>query len=302
MKQFFLLLILLTPFCDGICSHAQELDGPLQGPVKSILESDYIAKNSKGVIVKKRVTNQTLRTFNEYGFLTSDTWLNHLMEGEYLRKNVYTYLHDTLILTYESSLQNGNVTERSVNTYDEDLQRIEARYYTNLETYDYKYAFYYDAAGRQTGSALYGPKDELYSKSEYEFDAEGRIERSVFVGKSGIATSTEWEYEDGVHCTKRILFDANGTKIGSSEISYDENSNVTMYKSMDADNTIRFHEVYAFDDYGNKTEVTKYLPNGEVSYAAKYTYTYDAHNNWISRTRISSDKRVTISEREITYY
>lgn len=197
------------------------------------------------------------------------------------------------------------------------------------DTIEYYYYNEFNTFGNKVVDAEYLPGGELVKSYTYTYDQNNKRTKETQLDTNGkLLMTISYLYDSVGHLLEDSSVDAEGNPDKAIRFTYDTKGNVSEDNSYGSDGKLQKKYSYQYDDMGRKVENSRFdsygNPEGKTVYAYDeqnnvikkssygsdnalkkilvYSYIYDSHHNWISKTTRVEGKVVNILEREIIYY
>lgn len=216
---------------------------------------------------------------------------------------------DTLIWTFD---EKGKTVE---SLYHDALVEIHSGRMGRLDNTTY---YVYDTKDRLTKSIYFEPELSCApcSTREYIYDSSGRlIEIDEYASDKTVLEKSLFTYDPEKRQAMVKWFSYRGADKDPSPTlfvyKFNDKGQIVERTTLKSDGSLVHRIVYSYDEKGNRQKESHYGEKNEFSYAFSYAYKYDAHGNWIERTKFDvgqdkgpepNDKGSTITYRVITYY
>ena len=211
-----------------------------------------VTKNKANATAPEVIVEETEYTFDS--------------KGRELSRMKYTYSNSTKILTRKTDY-----------TY-EDLKIInETIYYNNGEVSSKeKHERTYDSKGNQISSIVYNLDSngeyKVYSKYEYSYNSNGKIEEEVYTRGNNVATTT-WTYDSNGEISKKTKVD------GAIKNEYEYKNGLIVkeceYVKSNKDNKYYLTESKEYSSDKMIQIEYNYSDNGEISSSEKSEFVYE---------------------------
>ena len=151
----------------------------------------------------------------------------------------------------------------------------------------------------------YNAKGAFYNKSTYKYDDDGnQIEISWHKKNGELKYHVLKEYDENGNMTKEDdLIGILGERGSTMTYSFNDKNQVieTNFTSNDG---MEYTRTTDYDEYGNIISENSVSSSFMNTFNYNYEYKYDAFGNWIERKETGNGptERLTITERELTYY
>jgi hypothetical protein len=251
----------------------------LNGKVKSIRETSYLAITKEGTVQKGKIKREEpywSRDFyivlNADGNKTERTEFNS--NGSFYFKMGYEYIDTNVIKEYTYKSKDSITNSRNVfYKHDGHGNVIEESWNKADGTLDGKNNFSYDGKGNmieKKWAVLHEPR-----KDSLTYDEKKNV-------------TEMWEYWDNKWQWHYAY-------------KHDDKGNLTEENWFNPDGKFYMKYVFSYNDKGNWNEVTWTNAKGKN---CKWTfqYEYDSNGNWTKSTQFLNGKANYILEREITYF
>ena len=336
MKTLLFLAILIT----GTLAFGQEVERPLNGPVKEVLEKTYAPGP------EPKFSRQSQSFYGKDGSMTAKFVFNKGLEGDYSAEIENQEEHvnvDVFTSVYRNDVDSaGHLIRRFRN------ERVEAN--------DRLYLHFYDENGNDTLIEAWDLFGKLLETMKYEYDNKGNVtawkgffndrEITSTVGKASfkyyqdgsvkekMLDSVTWQkafpfttfkYNEKGELLEEYHLDDNQKKVYHQKTEFKEGKKVRFIKYKKGEKDI----VYMYNAAGQETSMTKYKAGatepvftrtyeyneqgnvvkmemiqtrGNIKVEWGFEYKYDKHDNWIERLETEDGREFRLTKREIKYY
>lgn len=167
--------------------------------------------------------------------------------------------------------QINNVICLSINTYDDDGDKIRSDWYDENGSPDGYTLYEHDDTGRWEKTSYYGADGELCQADIIEFSEDWTYQKTTmlhyFDGESTDYQVVEWERGLKI---RDAHYDANGTMTSYSTAEHNEAGNLICECIYDGDGALLRRFVYSYDADGNRTVSYDYDGEGDLISSTVY--------------------------------
>jgi hypothetical protein len=243
-----------------------------------------------------------VRKLIEKTFVAIDKY-DHVELGE-LESNVHIFTFNSRgeLVDMRDIDKDGNLVAWYVTEYDKNNKKVLEKKYdkdNNLAGYS---TFVYTKKGQIKQEDAFSPTGEFLYSFIFEYDRDDNMVLRKRIGadkEDGI--STVYEYNAGRNLAGEKLFNKTGNIINSKQFSYNSKGLLLEDKRLDKDGAVRMVITYAYDENGNKTQITTSQKNSS-STVVNIRYEFDTKGNWIKQIIFHNEViPVRVITREIIY-
>lgn len=218
---------------------------------------------------------------------------------------VYTYNDEGNSMTYQRIDANGEKGFKRYSIYDSEDKLLElGSFESNGDLYSRNIREYDDNGNCISNDRYSGPLEELVSTTTFTYDNKNQLTKKVTLNPDGsIKEQVFYRYNEEGKLQDEATFDGNKNLKGGDSYKYDTKGNVTGHIDVKPikENSVRLDKTY--DPNGNVTSSkTRLLSGQKIGKDHRYTYTYDAYGNWITRITFEDEAPTRFIERDIKYY
>lgn len=254
----------------------------LKGPIYSILEMSYGAKEKFGSIEKTGFSNRFFYTYNEAG---------NILEKSQYDKNGLTIVKWTY--KYENELQVSEYI--TVNSSDPAVYLL----YGDGKTTNFKY----DSKGFLIERNEFSNSGNLLSKGKFKNNANGSlVESNIYYGNGNLQFRFVLNRSKSGKVFENKRYDPNGNLIEKKQFKYDEKGRIASEDSYNKSNVLDASNKFKYDSKGNIVSNTFHYSTGAPDFKLTYKYEYDKFGNWITLTEFEDGIPKKVTERNIEYY
>lgn len=277
----------------------------LRGPVKKVKVTEWKLKVKFGKPEKEIFEIQDVYDYDKNGMRLKQTRENGTRK--YLGTSQHTYSYnDAGKLSKIDRAHDGKHASTYKFIYDEK-GRLKDKDVIRPGTHSLKFRYRYDHAGNTTSITKYHEDGSYLAKREFTWNGKNQmIERVDFDLKEVPTESYKYDYDakgniyDEVNTSgryyfhRRYVYNGDNQKI-KSVLSTDKTGDIKVTAN---------DPTYEYDDKGNLVKEIKYAGKEIIT----WTYTYDEHNNWITKLLSYPDELrngeplYELTEREIKYW
>lgn len=266
-----IILVIFTALCFIYCNSQIKKEIQLQGDLKK----ENLKGNVQSVLTKK------YSVVENFGEIQKEKMLENKL-----------FLYD----------DSGNITEERIYNKSDKLENVIQFTYNDKGKKTFKR--YKESAPNGTSLVEFGYDENGYLVYERSFNQEGELMNMVTVyinNKNGILIAREFLVATTDKNDKVVFNDEGEIKdlqgIIFTTFEYNTNGQVVKEKTIDflGESTVN----YSYNHNGDVIEEDRF--NYGEKHIHKLEYTYDSHNNWITRIEYQGIKPITKTERIIKY-
>jgi hypothetical protein len=214
----------------------------------------------------------------------------------------HVYDDNETIIEYGQYDGEGNIYEVTKIQKDQNGKPLKGTIYDSKGNLKKYYTTVIDKNGNVTEFKNYNSENELVYLQKSEFDTNGNVtSRTGNNPKSDKVYKTELEYNSKNEIVKKIKYNSDGTIKDTRTYKYDINGN-EIESELFRSNGDYTKFISKYDDFNNLTVQNWYDKEGNQNHQTSFKYTYDNHENWITKKRFSNSELGFIWERKIEYY
>lgn len=289
-------------------------DLPMKEEVQSAIESfDYMAITQQP---SQYAYDQFVRNYPNSTYLTPlKDWLGNLQKGNWhwSSQNLRGYVKSLQETT--STINNGKEIQTTTTyRYNQLGQLIYVEKQNGGKSIETCYLYHPDftlnsitSQGKQK-NFYYNLQREIVRITESDNSGKEPVVSTLTYGDERLATRTDFSQSSKEERKTDYTYNESGNLISSKSYETDkpQNTTTTYYTpdgnvklEIDINGRTRREKIYYYNEHNDVAKIT--FVSGGVKEDTTYEYTYDEHDNWITRTQISGDQRTT-TQRTIEYY
>lgn len=209
----------------------------LQGDIKQIRTSSYVAGDAFGKLERKRISGE-----RENSQIIFDK------KGNREQAEIYS--------------QNGKLIRKYTYAYNDKGLRSQVSQYSGRGELSYKYISEYDEKENRSAVTTYDGKGNISTKTTFKYDEKNNIiEETEYKGDGSILWKTNFKYDDKGNNIEKERYKFDGKLLHKYVYSYDEKNNVSeemLYgEKGNLERKSRF--AYTYDSAGNWIQCIEYI-------------------------------------------
>jgi len=226
MKIKYIAFFLIISFAGS--GYAQKTDIQklnLNGPVKSIRESSYPAREVKGEVQMGEMEYFYINSFDKRGNKTED--IQFTPSGSQMKKYMYQYDTTgkrTTRLQYDSA---SSLVRKITYTYNAQGQCTEDNSFNPDNRLEKKYTYTYDRKGNCVEDKSFNPEGVMQKKVTYLYDSDGKLlGQNWYDGKGDLEKECTYHYDfQGNVIDEEVNLTVGGNPVYNYHYVYDKNGN-----------------------------------------------------------------------------
>lgn len=295
-------LLLLTTGCSNPKGKPKTNDlqnMKLNGPVKSIIEKEYLAVDKFGEVLKGDIEGHEQQNFSKNGFRTEELSFGpndfvarrtiYNEKGE--RKESYDYAEDR------------SIEEKTEFVYNDDGLIVKENCFNSEGKIIRAVILKYNEAGEEVERSTYDENGNLDRKEVTNYNENGKIaEKKTYKSDGSLESRFTCDYNQKGDMTFKY-YNEDGELTLENNYIYDENGNTVQENSASTGAYLNYtsKQLISYDDFGEVIKRTSYV-NGDLKSETTYEFEFDQNKNWVKKTEFENRIPQEIIEREIQYY
>lgn len=271
----------------------------LIGKVKIIEEKNYITSEKFGKVIKLKLQDWRITTFNILGNIIEEKIFDE--NGKINSISRIKYDKENNII--EKTFVGGGNSEIGKYIYDKNGNNIEFTYYHNNDEISFKQINKFDQKNNLIDHRFYEYNGNLRDKTLSKYNDNGLVIETKEYSSNGtyivFSSKKTKEYDEKGNLIVEKNYDEKGNLEFIYKYVYDEKNN-EIEKILSKDNSIE-KNTRTFDKFNNCIKNFEYLNNNLKSNFTN-NYKYDKKGNWIQRIHFNNDIANRIDEKHIEYY
>jgi len=281
----------------------------LKGKVKTLLEKNYFAETSLGIISKGESFFEYLNLDFFIVFNIQNKIIEYTsFESDCIVEKVVKLIYDENNLKREEIVfDSANfMIEKTNFIYDTNMKIIECNKFRNNQILIENKKFFYNEQNQLIEITTNNRSGKLINTIKYKHNKFGCIEREFKDYSEDMIYTiiNKYEFNDIGLIDKKV-------EINKYSNNTDENRTIFIYTSdkkiiIEYVNQNRklpgYFNCYKYDKFGNITKKTIVDIDFNFIFQYEYSYIYDLNNNWTTKIEYENSIPWLITEREISYY
>lgn len=271
----------------------------LKGKVKSIIRTkqDFDTTGSRK---NPKNTDQTIKTYNEKGFLLEIE--HHKKERLTYYRIKYLYNELNQITEWINYAYDSTIISRHIYLYNLSGLEIESKHYVHTDSLSSIWKTIYTNNENNSETIYYNSSGDIIQRETIKRKRKGKeFEKKKFMNDSILEYCRKSHYNRKGVLLGSKFYGSDGNLMNTEKSKYNKNNKLINLKVINRYSST-YNYSWQYDTNDNRIQMTHYNSISELRETTNYEYVYDSKGNWIKLSQISNGRITQIIERKIEYY